>query len=291
MKCLGRKKDLKRCNKSTRFLVCKEHIFQLLIFLLITIPTLSLTYSQLYQSTIKPLIYKKHYFDARLAGALIFTPSKLSQRQVSPLLYIYERQNHLYAAPVSLAIYVEITNLKPMLSNVFSYNAQALIEYEINNTKKEAICPLINLPLIGNKGLFYINNNDWTKAVKMELPSFEGRAANAQLHQGEAVFGWMLFEVDREYRELDYTVKGIILNMENNTRELESLQLDITEKAKQKGTQITAGLINFPGKLVDLTKLNLTVTPLQDIPDVELNNDKTKRGSEQTGKGTGYFSS
>ena len=57
MHCLGRTNSLKRCKNQTRFLVCKNHRYQLIILLIITIPSIVLTYSTLYKENIRPRIF------------------------------------------------------------------------------------------------------------------------------------------------------------------------------------------------------------------------------------------
>jgi hypothetical protein len=264
MRCLARTRTLKRCTRSTRFLVCKNHIFQLLVFSSVIITVALLIYSPLYQNVIKPLTHKKQYFDAQLIGSLTFPPSRLSQKRISPLLYFYTDQNHLYAGPVDIAVYVKVESLKPASPKVLNYNVQASIEYKVNNDRKETTCPLISLPLRSKRDVFFIKNSDWTRAVRMEFPGFEIQAENAQLRQGESVSGWMLFEMDRDCRGMDYTIKRIILNLENDTHRSESIPLNITKESKKGGLKMFADSIS-PAPPSNLIKLNPTIAFLQDI--------------------------
>jgi heat shock protein HspQ len=57
MRCLGRTNSFIRCKNLTRFLVCKKHRYQLFILIIITIPSIILTFSTLYKEYIRPKIF------------------------------------------------------------------------------------------------------------------------------------------------------------------------------------------------------------------------------------------
>lgn len=48
MQCLGRNRDISRCKNSAKFLFCKKHKYQIIVFLLITLPGILLTYYGIY---------------------------------------------------------------------------------------------------------------------------------------------------------------------------------------------------------------------------------------------------
>ena len=84
----------------------------------------------------------------------------------------------------------------------------------------------------------------------------------SQLHQGESLKGWLLFEMDRNFREFDYKVKEIILTIENNAHDIETVSIPLKEEPDRNG--LLSGGVVYP-KRFDLSKLKFTVAPLQDL--------------------------
>ena len=257
MRCIGRTKDFNRCKNSTRGLVCKRHVVQLLILLFLTIPPVILNFDRIYNSILR----SPRVFDAHIGGSLV-SVSKLSQRRAGALLYFYDSGLGLTAAPVNVAIYTEIVNLKPTVVRIRNYSATALIQYEENGRVINLVAPLYNLPLFNND--IYFIPDDWTKASKFTLPSLDALAVTTQLRQGESLRGWSLFEMDENFREFDYKVKEIFLTVENNAHERETISIPLKEQP-DGGASLSGGPIEVSPKRYDLTKLKYTIAPLRDL--------------------------
>ena len=89
MQCLGRNKDFSRCKYSTKFLSCKKHKYQIIFFLLITLPGIFLTYYGIYhlfqaneeeflpaRESVVALIFES-YKSLNHAAEFIIAPSRL----------------------------------------------------------------------------------------------------------------------------------------------------------------------------------------------------------------------
>lgn len=59
MRCFGRTTNLKRCANSCRFVTCKTHRIQAFVFVILTVPTLALTYRSVYTDFIRPALLQK----------------------------------------------------------------------------------------------------------------------------------------------------------------------------------------------------------------------------------------
>lgn len=59
MRCIGRTVNFKRCKNHAKVIVCPNHKKQLLVLMLITIPTVLLTYFSFFQMFIRPMVVKE----------------------------------------------------------------------------------------------------------------------------------------------------------------------------------------------------------------------------------------
>jgi len=199
------------------------------------------------------------YFNARLGACMIF-------KYIGPLLYFYDSKLGKTIAPVNIAIYLEVSNLKPLLSRIYTYKAKAFIEYMTKGKTFKKWYDLHSLPLFNNE-VYWVNNNDLTKCTRIDFSenSFDILARNKQLQQGESISGWMFFEIDRKVRGLDYKPHQIELTLESPIRESQTILLLVHKTQGDEYSILSSGTWKtLPGHY-DLTKEKYTIYPFIDL--------------------------
>lgn len=140
MRCWARNRDFTRCKNKTSLIVCKKHIFQLIIFLCITIPGIIVSYSSLYE-----LIFHK--------------PDHLNSYTQKEIFYRDSLRNLIPA-------YDSIKEKEPIINSIIKDSKLKLVDLKFNepegNQKKIVID--IKLRNIGEKvafikkAKFYVKN-------------------------------------------------------------------------------------------------------------------------------------
>lgn len=202
------------------------------------------------------------FFSARLSGMLTI-------KFTGPLLYFYNSQLGKTIAPVNIAMFVEVANLKPMISCIYAYSARVLIEYKDNGEIFEEWYPLHKLPLFNNE-VYWVVDNDWTKCKRIDFSqnSFDMLVKNTQLQQGQSISGWMLFEIDPKVRGLIYQVKRVEITLENVANDSQTLLLTPVRDLNLSESIITGGELHFLDGYYDLTKEKYTLTPKIDLREI-----------------------
>jgi hypothetical protein len=175
MRCIGRNKDFSRCRNYPKFLVCKKHRIQLIILLFITVPTIILTYDNLFHWT-KDIFIKKPSLVLRETSVLLI-------QYPGTLFYLYNSGLGEKIASIGYAAVIEIINNGHQIDRLTAYQ----LELKING--EWILIP--NLPILDPLSLFWANNSDLRKCIRMDFRKngFDFISKDKEIKPGESVKG------------------------------------------------------------------------------------------------------
>ena len=204
-----------------------------------------------------------------------------------PLLFMYDSSLGKTISPVSIALYIEVINKKPIISRVSGYKCRALLEYdegsyqniiqdknsslkfEYKTTGKavEKWRTLHSIGFIGDQ-VYYVINDDWSKAKRIDFTQngFDTIGPNKQLQPGESVMGWMFFELEQDLRGQLLKIKEIEFILTNSVGESQTFKSYQKLREEEEMTySLTSGTWNVMGGYYDLTKEQYSMVPTIDL--------------------------
>ncbi len=194
------------------------------------------------------------FFSARLGGIILLTKSSAAPNVTSSMLYLYQSVLGKTLAPVNLVMFVQVTNLKPILTQISRYKSRVLIEYSVKGKAVEEWRQLYSLELLNNE-VFYIQNDNWKNCTRFDFSneSFDLNARQNQLQPGQTVSGYMLYEIDPEIIADKANLKEIELTIEDVVGDTQTFNLTPIDNSKGVETLINPGTFGLQGGF-DLTK-------------------------------------
>ncbi|MCK8479031.1 hypothetical protein [Psychroserpens algicola] len=129
MRCLGRTAQLSRCKNNCRFLTCKRHKTQLIVFLIISLPSILLSYYEIYKHVraeevseiikVNELLIEQKKQDSILQNTLseIQLPNSYSIKKIDSSSYSQ------YQSVISAYEYENETKLREAILNAFDENS------------------------------------------------------------------------------------------------------------------------------------------------------------------------
>jgi len=203
-------------------------------------------------------------------------------------VYLYDKQSYddtktgLSVASIHNSIHLELINNNNIPVKLHSYKFRALMKYDeggqvklvpVNSSVKPEYIPSgkqvkkwRNLYSIGPLNDQIYLATDWTKARKIDFinSSFDLNALNnKQINPGEAINGWILFEVDEDLRYQPFDIIEYEAVLENSAGEQVTINIaaqkeDVTKNAVSGGSMIMRDL-------VDLTKIKWDICSIIDL--------------------------
>lgn len=247
MQCFGRNRDRTRCKNQTKFLFCKKHKHQLLIFLIITLPTIFLTYYGLYSL----FFQDKETFIVRSSTSMVF-------KFPGPLVYVYfNGRDALNIAPIGIALVTEIVNNKP--------ESKKIVDYELRMKTKNNWEKLPTLYIKDPTMIFWVNNSDLRDCTKLDFRnnSFDAIILGKFLKPWEPIKSWMFFEWPKDLRNKNNLDKLllILITSDGNSEEYE---LDKNEIKPPIPRTDSGGEWHFYRPIEKMNLSNLKVLPYCD---------------------------
>lgn len=205
-----------------------------------------------------------------------------------PLLYFYNSQFGKTISPISIALYVEASNNKKIISRIYSYSLKVLFRYDVGGELKivedgnggrnfiyepsgnivEKWHPLHSVGMLHDQ-IYWVTDNDWTKCKRIDFSrnSFDVLAREKQLQSGESIMGWMFFEIPADLRGQLPEIIEIELTLTNSQRETQTLRR-ISPTADSSSSVISSGAWHLLEGYYDLTKENYTISPQVDLREI-----------------------
>ncbi len=204
-----------------------------------------------------------------------------------PLLYVYPSAFGETISPVSIAMFVEVTNLKPIISKVRSYKFRAFMEYDEGGTLKIGVTPnnkykityipggklvrkwrdLYSMGFLQN---IYYAGDDWSKSKKIDFSKngFDNLAQNKQLRPGESIIGWIFFEIEQDLRGQLPKIIKIEMTFENSAGEKQKFieENKGIDKSKIATSYLNGGPLHLQAGYYDLTTKEYSLLGMMDIP-------------------------
>ena len=205
-----------------------------------------------------------------------------------PLLYFYNSQFGKTISPVSIALYIEASNNKKIISRIYSYTVKILFRYDEGgqliisedgkggrNFKYEASGNMVDkwhslhsLGMLHDK-IYWVKDNDWTKCKRLDFRanSFDVLARKKQLQPGESIMGWMFFELPPILRGQLPEILQIEFTLKNSQGETLTLNKE-APKPDSSSSVISSGAWHFLEGYYDLAKENYTMCPQVDLHEI-----------------------
>jgi hypothetical protein len=202
-----------------------------------------------------------------------------------PLLFCYNSALGKTISPVSMALYLEVSNAKQTISRIESYKAKALFVYDEGGQNQITELPdgsrkfnyipsgkivekwrqLHSLGFLHDQ-IYFILNNDFAKAKRLDFQSnsFDLLARNTQLKAGESIMGWIFLEVDSDLRCQLPIIKQFEITLRNSSGESQTFQFS-PPKFDDVESEISSGDWHLLEGYYDLTKEEYTICPQLDL--------------------------
>jgi hypothetical protein len=217
----------------------------------------------------------------------VSTTSLVRFRFPGHLLFIYNSQLGKTISPISVALFIEVTNKRPSITRIFSYKIRALLTYDeggeiiVTNDAKgdqkvtyepsgNTVTKWRELHSVGllHDQIYYVQN-DWKKAQHLGFShnSFDNIAAEKQLRYGESIKGWVMLELEPDLRGQLPEIREFEFTITNSAGESQVLKVPVGEEGKVHPI-ISSGSWKFLGGFHDLTKEHYTICPMIDVREI-----------------------
>lgn len=201
------------------------------------------------------------------------------------LLYVYNSQLGKTISPISVALFVEVANTKPVISRIVSLDATALMRYdEGGNTQ------IVSLPSGGSRfsyvpsgkiverwralhsvgflhdQVYFVTNDDWTKCKRIDFSnnSFEVQARDKQLQAGESLKGWIFYELEEDLRVQLPEIKELEFTIKSSSGGVQTVKVDYPKEG-EKSPAMSSGAWHLLEGYYDLTKDKFSLCPQIDL--------------------------
>ena len=208
-----------------------------------------------------------------------------------PLLYMYPSALGKTISPVSIALFIEVTNNKPVISRIYSYQCQALLKYDkggiahvektsgggMNYRYKPSGNMVKEWRTLYSMGflhdqIYFVASDGFSKSKRLDFKenSFDNLARTRQLRPGESLMGWIFFEIDQDLRGQLPEIIEIELTLRNSAGEEQIFRnRDIkTEGAEKAISYISSATWNILEGYYDLTKEKYSMCAMVDLPKI-----------------------
>jgi hypothetical protein len=217
----------------------------------------------------------------------VATTSMTRFKYPGPLLFFYNSQLGKTISPISIALFVEITNKRKSVTRVFSYRIRGLLTYDeggeiIITTDQRGNQTLTYRPIgkvvtkwrelhsVGflHNQIYYVSG-DWTKAQRLDFSAngLDNIARDKQLQYGESIKGWVMLELEPDLRGQLPMIKELEFIIQNSAGESQSIKIPVAEK-DTKYPVISSGAWHFMGGFHDLTTEPTTICPRIDVQEL-----------------------
>jgi hypothetical protein len=202
-----------------------------------------------------------------------------------PLLYFYNSKFGKTISPVSIALYVEASNNKQIISRIYSYTVKILFRYdeggELLITEDGKGGRNINYKPSGNvvekwhllhslgmlhDQVYWVKDNDWSQCKRLDFSnnSFDVLARDKQMQPGESIMGWIFLELPPDLRGQLPEILEIELTFKNSQGETITIKKE-APKPDSSSSVISSGAWHFLEGYYDLAKENYTMCPQVDL--------------------------
>ena len=202
-------------------------------------------------------------------------------------MFLYPSKSGKNISPVSIAMYWEITNIKPTISSIYSYKCRALLRYDeggrtqVNQTQddktKLGYIPsgkivekwrnLYSMGFVGDQ-MYFVTSGGWSKCKRIDFSnnSIDNLARKIQMKPGETLEGWVFFEMEHDLRTQLPEIIKIELTLTNSAGDVQVFTSEPNKKVDEGITHfISEGHWNVLEGFYDLTKENYSMTPMIDL--------------------------
>jgi hypothetical protein len=205
------------------------------------------------------------------------------------LFYVFNSPHGKTISPISMAIYIEVHNNKPIISRITGYNCRALFKYDKggtfnvietkNKSHKFKYNPsgiivkkwrkLINMGFLGDQ-LYLLINNNWEKCRRIDCThnSFDMQARNVQMKPGESIMGWIFLDIENDLRGQTPEIKEFELTLTNSHGDSQKF---INKQKPSKGIRnfISSGMFHVTEGFYDFTKEKYNMIPFADLQNLK----------------------
>ncbi len=207
------------------------------------------------------------------------------------LLYMYPSALGKTISPVSIALFIEVTNNKPIISRIYSYQCRALLKYDKGGIARieqssgggmnyryepsgnivEEWRTLYSMGFLHDQ-IYFVTSDGFSRCRRLDFTknSFDNLARNSQLRPGESLMGWIFFEIDQDLRGQLPEIVELELTLRNSAGEEQVFRnRDLEpEGAERANSYISGGTWNILAGDYDLTKENYHMCAMVDLPKI-----------------------
>ena len=204
------------------------------------------------------------------------------------LVVLYKSPLGKTLSPVSIALWLEVSNARKTRSRIYSYDARALFRYDedgkahVTRTKGgdlkyryepsgkvvEKWRKLYSMGYLHDQ-VYFVTNKGWTRCRRLDFSenSFDFLARSKQLSPGESIIGWIFFEIDQDLRGQLPEIKELELTMRNSAGEEQTFRTQSFEPPDSRKTisQLSGAEWNLLAGEYDLTKEQYAMTAMVDL--------------------------
>ena len=191
-------------------------------------------------------------------------------------------------SPVSIALWLEVSNNRQTLSRVYSYDARALFRYDeggkghLVRTKEgdskyryepsgkvvEKWRKLYSMGYLHDQ-VYFITNKGFNRCRRLDFSenSFDSLSRSKQLRPGESMIGWIFFEIDQDLRGQLPEIKELELALRNSAGEEQTFRTQNIEPpgSAKAMTHLSGAEWNLIEGEYDLTKEQYVMTAMVDL--------------------------
>ena len=200
------------------------------------------------------------------------------------LVYTFESNFGKTISPIGICLYVELVNNSTKITRLQDYKVKGYFQYDNGGKLKmdkrkdgsysfdfipsgksvKNWLPLYSIGIL-NENIYYVAN-DWKKSRKLDFKDtwFELIARNKQLHPGESIMGWIMFEIDSKLRGQEPKVSEFEFELVNSAGEKELIKIAALNPTAES-SMISSGQWIFAEGYYDLTKERYKLLPKVDI--------------------------
>ncbi len=201
-----------------------------------------------------------------------------------PLLFLYDSKFGKTISPISVALFVEVTNSKDKIARIQDYKIRARTEYDEGGQTIVSKAPsggtnfsyqpsgkvvekwrnLYSVGFLHNQVYYMTNNLSKCRRMDFSMNGFDRIARQKQLLPGESIMGWIFTEVDPDLRGQVAKIIELEIALTNSFGEKQTIRAPASAEANDISSMISAGTwIVLPGEY-DLTKEKYTLSPMVD---------------------------
>ena len=220
------------------------------------------------------------------------------------LLFAYNSQLGKTISPISVALYVEVANNKPVISRIYSLESKALMQYDEGGKTQITTLPSggsrfsyvpsgkiverwRNLHSVGflHDQIFFVTNDDWKKCKRIDFSSnsFEVQARDKQLQAGKSLKGWIFYELEEDLRVQLPNIKELEFTIKSSSGGVQTVKVDYPKEG-EKFPVMSSGAWHILEGYYDLTKEKYSLCPQIDLHTILKKEREARATSTHKGK-------